>query len=135
MLWYTQTHDARYVIASAEDRKLLAKSLGVTNVSKTFKQLECLRVDNNLLWHAHFSFKTLNHQLPDWLWNMFTVNEIRGTNTWKSNAPFVARTNTKAGSKMLMVKGPLSGTRLHPGKGYRLSFWLKKCLIRKQSSI
>jgi len=52
-------------------------------------------------------YKILNHHLPDWLFDISTVNEIRGTNTRQTNDLFVTRTNTLTGTKMLMVRGPL----------------------------
>lgn len=54
-----------------------------------------------------FVVKRTNRQLPNWLYNLTTVTEIRGTITRQSNDLLVSRTNTTAGTKMLIARGSL----------------------------
>lgn len=78
------------------------------HVSPVFKELECQRVENQCFYDmCILVFKILDSQLPDWLFNMFTLREITCTNTRQWNNLFVPRTNKATGTKMLSVGGPL----------------------------
>lgn len=57
-------------------------------------------------------FKITNNPLPNWLSNLASVSEIRGTTTKQSHDLFVIRPNAKTGVKMTMATNPLLWTKI-----------------------
>ena len=75
-------------------------SLGVIgkydHITPVLKKLEFLRVEHKVLNDiCILVYKILKHQLPEWLFDLSTVNELRGTATRQSDDFFILRTILK----------------------------------------
>ena len=51
-------------------------------------------------------FKIKNNLLPDWLFSLPTVSQIRPRNTRQDNSLYIPRTHTDMGARGLRVTGP-----------------------------
>ena len=79
------------------------------HVTTLFKKLGWMQMDAKYFYDVcTLIFKIVNNQLPDWLFSMPTVEEMRGVevNTRYRNSLHVPRTRTNLGARALNVKGP-----------------------------
>ena len=77
------------------------------HITPALKKLEWLRIEEKCSFDICLLVnKILKKQLPDWLFKLSTVNEIRGTTTRQCDSLFIPNTSTNMGQKMLTVRGP-----------------------------
>ena len=85
------------------------------HVTPIFEKLNWLRMDQKFLYDiCILIFKIRNKFLPEWLFSLPTVQQIRSevVNTRYRNNLFVPRTFTDTGARSFNVLGPLSFNRL-----------------------
>ena len=79
------------------------------HASPIIERLKWLRMDRKYIYEiCMFIFKIKAHQVPEWLFEFPTVDEIRGAEvmTRQNNKLFIPRTRTDNGARNLQVVGP-----------------------------
>ena len=87
------------------------------HVTPLFKKLGWMRMENKYNYDiCVLIFKILNNQLPDWLFSLPTVENMRadGVNTRNRESLFIPRTRSNLGARALHVKGPTLWNALPP---------------------
>ena len=78
------------------------------HVTTIINKLEWLKIDEKCQYDLCITvFKSLRHYLPEWLFSLPTVSQVRRTCTRQSSQIFVRRTATDKGKKAFIVTGAM----------------------------